>query len=91
MISSGTRISDLEEYVKANLTGLHNEMISGGVPFSIVSETDSISMSLVDFFLNSLDTDKLADLNSLEFEILKRNVSIKIAKVVMFACNEAKE
>jgi hypothetical protein len=90
MISSGTRTSEIEKYLKGNLIDIHESMAIGGVPISILSSTDSLSLSLVDFFLSSLDSEKLAEMHDLEFEILKRGISIKIAQVVIFALAKAK-
>jgi hypothetical protein len=88
MISSGTRISEIEEYTKEKLTELHEDMVSGGVPLDIVAGTDSLSLSLVEFFLSSVDSEELAELGDIEFEIAKRDMSIKIAQVVVFACSK---
>ena len=89
MISSGTRLSDIEEYLKANLTSVHNSMVGDKVSAVLVSGTDALSLALVEFFLTSLEPEKLAELGDLEYEILKRNISIKIAQVVMYACKKA--
>jgi len=88
MISSGTRMSEMEDYLKGNLIDIHKKMTSGGVPTGIVSNTDSLSLSLIEYFLNPLDSDKIAELHELEFEILKRNISMNIAEVVIFAANK---
>ena len=85
MISSGTRMSEIEDYLKGNLTNIHTDLTNGGVPECVVSNTDSLSLSLVEFFINSLSSEGIAQLQDLEFEILKRNIAINIAQVVIFA------
>lgn len=82
-------MSEIENYLRENLVDVHQTMISSGVPASIISNADSLSLSLVELFLSPLDSEKLADLHDTQFEILKRNISIKIAKVVIFACDKA--
>ena len=88
MLSSGTRIAETEGYLKEKLSELHEMMASGGVPLNILSSTDLLSLALVEFFLSLLHSEKLAELEELEFEIAKREISMKIAQVVMFACDK---